>query len=134
MEAYEVLKLPRNASQTDIQRAYRRAAQIHHPDKTGSPDAAVFRKIKSAYETLMDPVLRAKLDEDLAQTPDGCIAEEVDLDDLPFDAPSGRWQYECRCGCKTFITEEELEDGVQLFPCSQCSSVIHLLYEAADEA
>ncbi len=54
---YSTLELPPSASADDIKRAYRRLAQVYHPDKTGNdPYArARFGAIKEAYEILTNP-------------------------------------------------------------------------------
>ncbi len=36
---YEILGVPRNASQDDIQRAYRKLARAYHPDVNKDPSA-----------------------------------------------------------------------------------------------
>lgn len=60
MNPYEVLGVPKTASQDDIKRAYRKLASQHHPDKGG--DTARFQQIQSAYDLLSDPVKRNEFD------------------------------------------------------------------------
>lgn len=60
---YEVLGVPRDASQDDIRGAYRRLARKNHPDVSkdeGAEDR--FKEIAEAYEVLRDPEKRAKYD------------------------------------------------------------------------
>lgn len=54
---YSILELPPSASVDEVKRAYRRLAQVYHPDKSGNdPYArAQFTAIKEAYETLTNP-------------------------------------------------------------------------------
>lgn len=54
---YSILELPASASVDEVKRAYRRLAQVYHPDKSGNdPYArAQFSAIKEAYETLTNP-------------------------------------------------------------------------------
>ena len=60
---YEVLGVPRDASQEDIDRAYRKLARKFHPDVNKEPDAEdKFKKVGEAYAVLKDPEKRKKYD------------------------------------------------------------------------
>ena len=61
---YRVLGVSAGASQRDIARAYRRAAQGAHPDaRPGDPAAAArFQALTDAYDLLRDPGRRADYD------------------------------------------------------------------------
>ena len=71
---YEVLGVPRNASQEEIQRAYRRLARTYHPDLNKDPEAEErFKDISEAYSVLSDPQTRERYDAvgaDFRQVPD----------------------------------------------------------------
>jgi len=62
---YKVLGVPRNASEEDIKKAFRRLARQYHPDvakdKKGAEEK--FKEINEAYEVLGDPQNRTKYDE-----------------------------------------------------------------------
>lgn len=60
MSYYETLGVAKDASEEDIKKAYRKLAMEHHPDRGG--DEAKFKEVKQAYETLSDPVQRARYD------------------------------------------------------------------------
>jgi curved DNA-binding protein len=76
---YEILGVQRNASQEDIQRAYRRLARTYHPDLNSDPVAEDrFKEISEAYNVLSDPATRRRYDafgSDFRQIP-----EDVDPD------------------------------------------------------
>ncbi|MDQ4004986.1 MAG: molecular chaperone DnaJ [Actinomycetota bacterium] len=61
---YAVLGVPRNASASDIKKAYRRLAQQHHPDTAKGDKAAEerFKEISAAHDVLGDPEKRTEYD------------------------------------------------------------------------
>ena len=62
---YEVLGVPRNASEADIRKAFRTLANRYHPDVAKDKRVAEekFREINEANEVLSDPEKRRKYDE-----------------------------------------------------------------------
>ena len=70
---YEVLGVPRGASDSDIKKAYRRQARSHHPDAnpgdTGAEDR--FKELTEAYEVLSNPEARQAYDTYGHQMPRG---------------------------------------------------------------
>ena len=62
-DPYQVLGVPRTASEADIKKAFRKLAKIHHPDQNKDPKAgAKFSEINSAYEIVGDAEKRAQFD------------------------------------------------------------------------
>lgn len=59
---YDVLNIPRNASDDDIKKSYRKLASKYHPDKSideeKEKNTEIFKKLSTAYTILMDPEKR----------------------------------------------------------------------------
>jgi len=64
---YEVLGVPKNATDDEIKKAYRKLAMKHHPDRNQGDAAkeaeAKFKEAKEAYEMLSDTDKRAAYDQ-----------------------------------------------------------------------
>jgi curved DNA-binding protein len=60
---YEALGVPRDASEEDIRRAYRKLARQYHPDVNKEPGAEDrFKEVSEAYEVLRDSEKRQQYD------------------------------------------------------------------------
>ena len=64
---YDTLGVPKNASDEDIKKAYRKLAMKHHPDRNQGDSAKAaeekFKEAKEAYEMLSDDQKRAAYDQ-----------------------------------------------------------------------
>ncbi len=61
-DPYAILGVPRNASDDDIRRAFRKLAKELHPDINPSGSDERFKKVSSAYEIIGDPDKRRAFD------------------------------------------------------------------------
>ena len=56
LDYYEILSLQRTATTADVQKAYRKLALKHHPDRSANEESiAVFSLISEAYDVLCNP-------------------------------------------------------------------------------
>jgi len=88
---YQILGVPRDASQKDIKSAFRKLARQYHPDVKPNDKEAEnkFKAINEANEVLSDPEKRKKYDalggEVRVATPEGAVALK-----LPARTQAGR--------------------------------------------
>ncbi|HHB90645.1 MAG TPA: J domain-containing protein [Anaerolineae bacterium] len=66
---YKILGVPRNATEKEIKKAYRKLARQYHPDANPNDPTAEekFKEINEAYEVLSDPEKRKRYDQFGAQ-------------------------------------------------------------------
>ncbi len=64
---YDLLQINPRAETETVERVYRMTAARYQPDNAESADPERFRLLKEAYETLRDPVRRARYDAELEQ-------------------------------------------------------------------
>ncbi len=61
---YATLGLDSSATLTDVKKAFRQQASLHHPDRNTAADApARFRAVQEAYDVLSDPDKRQAYDD-----------------------------------------------------------------------
>ena len=77
---YDLLGVTPDADISEIKTAFRRLTMKIHPDSGGTD--ALFRRVKRAYDTLSDPVLRCQYDDSLSHQ-----AEMYGNDDQESNAP-----------------------------------------------
>ena len=140
---YALLRIPRSASPNTIKAAYHRALLHLHPDKLrqSADDPVQFTDVgllHDAFVALSSPALRTAYDarDELSRTgPRPAQVISLDLFDYSegSDGAISTWTLACRCGGKYDITEDDLERGLHLVGCGDCSEVIWVGYETVQE-
>ncbi len=84
---YEILGVPRNATEKEIAAAYRKLAVKYHPDSNpDDPDATrKFKEAAEAYEVLRDPEKRARYDRYGHAGVEGAVPQFHSVEDI-FEA------------------------------------------------
>jgi molecular chaperone DnaJ len=92
---YEVLGVPREASQTEIRNAYRNLAKERHPDHPGG-SAEEFSRLQEANAVLSDPNRRRQHDEalDLAHAADQLACLNLDFGSVEDELSAKRRERE----------------------------------------
>lgn len=87
-DCYEVLGVPKTASEAEIKSAFRKLAKKYHPDVSKEENAAEkFKEVQEAYAILSDPDKKAKYDKygyQAFETPNGQGGFSYDFGDFDF--------------------------------------------------
>ena len=60
---YDILQVPKQSTNDDIKKSFRRLAKLWHPDKNKTTDAEnKFKDLSKAYKVLSDPIRRELYD------------------------------------------------------------------------
>ncbi len=57
------------------------------------------------------------------------VYDEVEIEDLDFDAEMGTFYYPCPCGDKFLITLADIQLGETIAKCPSCSLTISIIYD-----
>jgi hypothetical protein len=57
------------------------------------------------------------------------VYEEVEIEDMHFDADTQVYTYSCPCGDKFVISLEDLLDGEEIAPCPSCTLRIRVIFD-----
>ncbi|KAH6684852.1 CSL zinc finger protein [Plectosphaerella plurivora] len=60
------------------------------------------------------------------------IYDEIEIEDMTFDADLGIYQYPCPCGDRFQITLEDLRDEEDIAVCPSCSLMIRVIFDKDD--
>lgn len=140
---YEVLGVSRDATDSEIKKAFRHKARELHPDVNKAPDAEErFKEVNEAYDVLSDPKKKQQYDRFGTVDPGAGGFQSVDFDDIfgsgfgmgdlfsSFFGGGGRAQARREgrdMGVGIKLTLEEVAAGVakeivydRLAPCEEC--------------
>jgi diphthamide biosynthesis protein 4 len=141
---YSLLRITRSASPDTIKAAYHRALLHLHPDKfkqRANDDPVPLTDVgllHDAFVTLSSSALRTAYDARGVSSRTGPRPAQVVSLDL-FHCSEGShgatstWTLACRCGGNYEVTGNDLERGLHMVGCGDCSEVIWVGYEMAQE-
>ncbi|KAI9303559.1 DNAJ heat shock N-terminal domain-containing protein [Cunninghamella echinulata] len=137
---YQVLNVSCDASFSEIKQRFQQLIIEHHPDKQNlllkDKDEDRAQHILQAWNVLRNEEKRRAYDIELqikTQKETITINDEIDLDDMEYNEESASYSLKCRCSGIYCITEEELEDGIDVIGCDNCSLKIRVIYDVVDD-
>ncbi len=84
---YQILGVNQQASDTEIKKAFRRLATVHHPDKSENENAnAIFQEINEAYQVLGNPERRQLYDYLIRHQLEAWLFEEQPAPPRPYQS------------------------------------------------
>lgn len=60
------------------------------------------------------------------------IYDEIEIEDLHFEADSLSFWYDCPCGDKFRISLDQLKEGYDIAECPSCTLQIKIIFEKED--
>lgn len=61
------------------------------------------------------------------------VYDEIEIEDMTFDAENAIFTYPCPCGDKFVIALEEIEDGEEIANCPGCTLRIRVVYTTYED-
>ncbi|RPA84740.1 zf-CSL-domain-containing protein [Ascobolus immersus RN42] len=58
--------------------------------------------------------------------------DQVEIEDMTFDAALQSYWYPCPCGDKFWVCIDDLREGQDVAVCPSCSLIIQVIYEPED--
>lgn len=106
---YEILGVPKTATQDEIKKAFRKLARQYHPDLHTGPRKTEmekkFKELNEAHEVISDPDTRKKYDQYGRRWKDAEAYERA-REQAGAGAGSGGWQYRTQQGGPEFTSGE----------------------------
>ncbi|EST06098.1 Carboxylesterase, type B [Kalmanozyma brasiliensis GHG001] len=144
---YAVLGVKPSSTTAEIRAAYLAQVRLHHPDKLqqlGDPTAIAdspassdrIRQLNHAYKVLTDHQARSNYDDLLAAQRAASnsiqprISAVIDFESFtPTESSPLTFSYVCRCGSSYTLSEDQVQDRVDVVPCDGCSENIRVRYD-----
>lgn len=123
---YEILKVSRGATTEEIKKAYQKLLLLHHPDKGGEGNGESFMLVQAAWDRLKTEEGRRSYEDELAKlkmdvVQEQHVSEVVRADDMNWDEEASVLFMSCRCGGRFEVSQDDVDVGVDIVPCTQCS-------------
>lgn len=121
---YEILGVSSTASRDEIKKRYHKLILESHPDKNKDSSNGRFHLIDEAWKILGNDASRKMYDAKLkvSQTKDDHpVHEEIFLMEMVFRPDCEEFEWDCRCGGKYVISEEDTFHAVVIADCDSCS-------------
>ncbi|KDN40510.1 zf-CSL-domain-containing protein [Tilletiaria anomala UBC 951] len=64
--------------------------------------------------------------------PRQAIYDEIELEDMSYDASKDLFHYPCPCGDRFEITRQQLRDAEDIARCPSCSLLIRVVFDPLD--
>lgn len=135
MSLYDYLNLSPLATNEEIKKSHKELMLKYHPDKNhnqvNSQDLyGKYLNVQRAFEILGNSKSRLEYDTRNSNFDSkmGPLQQELDLDEMDYDEELMEYSYDCRCGDKFRVGENELEAGIYGIECGKCSLCVRLLY------
>jgi len=62
----------------------------------------------------------------------GAYYDEIEIEDMAWDAEKGVYHYPCPCGDRFEISRKQLADYEDIATCPSCSLIIRVIYDPLD--
>ena len=62
----------------------------------------------------------------------GAYYDEVEIEDMTWDAAASRWSYSCPCGDRFYLTLADALAGEDVARCPGCSLLLRVVYDGEE--
>lgn len=94
---------------------------------------AMAKSSETQLEQLAEALWDCRSESESAHRPASMsVYDEVEIEDMEYNAEEQVYYYPCPCGDKFFITLDELYDGEDIATCPSCSLTLRVVFEEDD--